>query len=147
MLRQLRTKSAFGDFMPRSKNQISSTWPYHVYGRCINKDWFSQPLNEVWNIMSEQLHFVRFAYDIRIHAFVLMANHYHALFSTPQGNLSDGMSWFARETSRTLTKSADRINQTYGSRYGNSLIQSTHHFKNVYKYFIEILWLLEYVNR
>jgi putative transposase len=29
----------------------------------------------------------------RIHAYVLMANHYHLLVETPEGNLTAGMKW------------------------------------------------------
>lgn len=30
----------------------------------------------------------------RVHAFVLMTNHYHLLLQTPEANLSAGMGWF-----------------------------------------------------
>ena len=30
----------------------------------------------------------------RIHAYVLMSNHYHLLLETPEANLVDGMRWF-----------------------------------------------------
>ena len=30
----------------------------------------------------------------RIHAYVLMGNHYHLLLETPEANLVDGMKWF-----------------------------------------------------
>ena len=43
----------------------------------------------------------------RIHAYVLMANHYHALVETPEGNLVAGMKWFQG----TYT-------QRYNSRHG-----------------------------
>ncbi|MFH0908835.1 MAG: transposase [bacterium] len=32
-------------------------------------------------------------YGVRIHAFVLMSNHYHLLVETPEGNLSRAMQW------------------------------------------------------
>jgi REP element-mobilizing transposase RayT len=30
----------------------------------------------------------------RVHAYVLMGNHYHLLLETPEANLVDGMRWF-----------------------------------------------------
>jgi len=30
----------------------------------------------------------------RVHAFVLMGNHYHFMLETPRANLVEGMSWF-----------------------------------------------------
>lgn len=32
-------------------------------------------------------------YRLRIHAFTLMTNHYHAIVETPEANLSQGMQW------------------------------------------------------
>jgi REP element-mobilizing transposase RayT len=32
----------------------------------------------------------------RIHAWVLMSNHYHILVQTPEGNLVEGMKWMER---------------------------------------------------
>ncbi len=84
--------------------------------------------------MSEQLFFIHHVYGVKIHAFVLMSNHFHLLISCPNGNLSEAMSWFMRETSRAITKASDRINQTYGGRFSRTLIETEHHFKNVYKY-------------
>ena len=34
----------------------------------------------------------------RVHAFVLMSNHYHLLVETPEANLVAGMRWFQRPT-------------------------------------------------
>ncbi|OQW54629.1 MAG: hypothetical protein A4S09_05590 [Proteobacteria bacterium SG_bin7] len=84
--------------------------------------------------MSEQLFFVHHAYKVKIHAFVLMSNHFHLLISTPEGNLSNAMLWFMRESSRTIIKNSGRINQTYGSRYKGTLITSSQYYLNVYKY-------------
>jgi putative transposase len=120
--------------MPRPILKSSSLHPYHVRSRCINRDWFSQPMEEVWEIMSEQLFFINHAFKVKIHAFVLMSNHYHMLISTPEGNLSESMAWFNRETSRSVIKDSERINQTYGGRFKGTLITSFHHFINVYKY-------------
>ena len=43
----------------------------------------------------------------RVHAYVLMSNHYHLLLETPQGNLVKGMHWF--QSSYTL-----RLNARHG---------------------------------
>jgi REP element-mobilizing transposase RayT len=43
----------------------------------------------------------------RVHAFVVMSNHYHLLIETPQGNLVAGMRWF--QTTWTV-----RFNRFYG---------------------------------
>ena len=40
----------------------------------------------------------------RVHAFVLMSNHYHLLVETPEANLVDRMRWF-----QTKTTGCDRL--------------------------------------
>ena len=91
-------------------------------------------MGEVWEIMSGQLHFIHHAFNVRILAFVLMNNHFHSLVATPDANLDRAMAWFMRETSRWLTKSGNRINQTYGGRYFKSVIGSPIYYLNCYKY-------------
>lgn len=120
--------------MPRKLFIQNPERPYNVTARCINKDWFSMPMNEVWEIMQEQLYFIHIAYGVKIHSFVLMSNHFHLIISAPEGNLSLAMGRFMRETSRLITKSANRLNQTYGSRFHRSMLGSYHNFLNVYKY-------------
>jgi putative transposase len=120
--------------MGRPKTILQSEFPYHVSARCINKDWFSISMDEVWEIMSDQLFFIHHAFQVRIHAFLLMNNHFHLIISTPLSNLDEAMAWFMRETSRTLTRAGNRINQTYGGRHFRSILKSHHYFLNAYKY-------------
>ncbi len=120
--------------MPRPTFLPNSAMPYHVYARCLNKDWFEIPLEEVWKIMSHHLHFSSKAFDVRIHSFVLMQNHFHLLTSTPQANLSKAMGFFMRSTSDSIAEITGRINPMWGTRYNRSLIETFHYFMNVYKY-------------
>ncbi len=120
--------------MPRKVLALTSQFPYHISARCLNKEWFDIPLREVWKIFEEYLHFIHFSFNIDIHAFVLMSNHFHLLVRAPEGNLSQAMNYFMRETSRQIGYSAGRINQTYGGRFLRSQIQSHHYYLNAYKY-------------
>ena len=54
----------------------------------------------------------------RVHAYVLMSNHYHLLTTTPEANLSDGMRWFQG---------------TYGRRYNNRHQLNGHVFQGRFK--------------
>ena len=120
--------------MPRSKVPLQSQFPYHIGARCINRDWFSLPMDTVWNIMSEHLHFVSHAFHLDILAFLLMHNHFHLIARTPQENLDKAMAWFMRESSRSLTREGNRINQSYCGRYFRSVLGSNHYFLHAYKY-------------
>jgi len=88
----------------------------------------------VWSIMSEQLYFIYHAYNVKILAFILMSNHFHLLLRTPDANLDKAMEWFMRETSRSLVRAGNRINQTYGGPHFRSVITSHHYYLNAYKY-------------
>ena len=108
--------------------------PYHVTIRCINREWFSIPMDSVWEIFCNQIYFCQRAFDLKIHSFVLMSNHYHLLVSTPQLNLSQAMAYLNRECSRDLNRLGNRINRTFAGRYNKSYLGSYHYFLNCYKY-------------
>lgn len=120
--------------MPRSKTILQNEFPYHVTARCINKQWFSIPMESVWDIVTSQLFFINWSFEIKIHAFVLMNNHLHLLISTPQSNLNQAMNWFMRETTRTFNKISNRINQAWGGPYFRCIVNSHHYYLNAYKY-------------
>jgi REP element-mobilizing transposase RayT len=88
----------------------------------------------VWSIMTTHLRFISFAYNIRIHAFTLMSNHFHLIARAPDGNLSEAMRFFMSETGRDLRGLSTRINCTYGTRFHRSLLTSPHYFFHAYKY-------------
>jgi putative transposase len=120
--------------MAKTHYTPDSFYPYHVSARCINKDWFKIPTQDVWDVMSNYLFFLKHGFDFEIISFVLMSNHFHLIVKTPKANLSQGMNYFMRETSRSLTMLSDRINQTYGSPYHWSLIKNENYFRHAYKY-------------
>jgi REP element-mobilizing transposase RayT len=120
--------------MPRASREVSFDFPYHLRNRCINKEWFSLPMHVVWEIFSEQLYLANKAFNLQIHSFVLMSNHYHLLASTPEGNLSECMRYFQTEVSREITRLSRRINQTFGGPFGSTVIGSNHYFLAAYKY-------------
>lgn len=120
--------------MPRKKTVRDPDFAYHISARCNNKDWFSVPMPEVWQIFCRYLYFITLAYDVEIHAFVLMNNHYHLILRTPKANIDEAMHYFQRETSRCIGKASDRINHVYGGAYNSCLIRDLNHYNNVYKY-------------
>lgn len=120
--------------MARKKHSEQSDYPYHVSARCINREWFTLPMDELWEIFQEQLFFLHHAFSFEVHSFVLMNNHYHMLVRTPECNLSLGMQWFMKESSRYINKMSGRTNQIWGGRYFRSIITSPHYYLNAYKY-------------
>ena len=53
----------------------------------------------------------------RIHAYVLMSNHYHLLLETPQANLSAGMGWFQNAYTRRINTRHRLWGHLFGGRY------------------------------
>jgi len=120
--------------MPRHKTHLQNHVPYHINSRCINRDWFQIPLEEVWEIFSDELYMANVIHNLQIHSFVLMNNHYHLIASTPESNLSSCMHRFSQRVSKRITKLASRINQTFAGRYYKTILQSHHHYLSCYKY-------------
>mgnify|MGYP003393544848 CR=1 FL=1 len=120
--------------MPRKPFQMCSASPYHLSARSNGRDWFAVEISQVWEIMSNYLHFTHHAFNVRIHAFVLMSNHFHLIASFPDGNLSQASEYFMRETSRSIARESGRINHVYGARIFRSRLGSRHYFEHTYKY-------------
>ena len=53
----------------------------------------------------------------RVHAFVLMTNHYHLLLETPQANLSRGMGWLQNAFTRRINTRHRLWGHLFGGRY------------------------------
>ena len=120
--------------MGRKPFTCHTEFPYHITARCINRDWFSAEMPEVWSIMTMHLRYISFAFDIEIHAFVLMSNHFHLIARAPKGNLSEAMRFFMAETGKDLRRLSKRINRTYGARFHRTLISSPRYYLHAYKY-------------
>lgn len=108
--------------------------PYLITVRANNREWFHNDLTPIWRIMTQQLFFLHHAFDVRIHAFILMSNHFHCIVRTPQANLGSAMRFFMTETSRDINRIRGRINHAYGNRYHRSLLKSHHYYLHAYKY-------------
>ena len=120
--------------MPRASVPFNPNAPYHVCARCINKEWFNLPIDVVWSVMEDQLFLANHSFQLRIHAFVLMSNHFHLIVTAPNENMSDMLRYFMREVSREISWLSGRINQTWGGRNHKTFIGAHHYFMNTYKY-------------
>jgi putative transposase len=108
--------------------------PYHLCARTNERVDFGPPLDFVWSCMENYLHFLHFVYDVKIHSFVLMPNHFHLIAKFPNANLGEAMNYFMRETSREISRASGRENHLYGTRVFRSALSSFHYFTHAYKY-------------
>jgi putative transposase len=120
--------------MPRKKTFRTPDYPYHVTARSSNQEWFYLPMDQVWQIFMNYLWFISEAYKVRIHAFVLMDNHFHLLVRTPEANIDEAMHYLLREVSKTIGIEANRKNYIFGGPYHWSVIKNSIYYHHAYKY-------------
>lgn len=120
--------------MARPKAILQSDFPYNITARCINKEWFNLPIELVWEIFCDELSRTIKEKNLVVHSFVLMANHFHLVASTPEANISQCMHQFMSRTSRLLTRNGNRINETFAGRHHKCILNNNFYFLNAYKY-------------
>lgn len=64
-------------------------------------------------------------YGVRIHAYVLMTNHYHVLVETPGGNISPAIQWLNVSYSVWFNKRHGSSGHVFQGRFHSVLIEST----------------------
>ncbi len=121
--------------MPRKKIIYTHEFPYHVYARSNNREWFYIPLEDTWNIFVSEINRIFAIYKVSLHAFVLMSNHYHMLVTgSPEYQLGEVMRELQKSVSRRINKRAERSNHVFGGPYKASLVRSDDHYLEIFKY-------------
>jgi putative transposase len=120
--------------MPRKPLIRSSTLPYHVTARGNNREPFHLASEDVWKIFEAHCFEIYLLFQVQVHAFVLMNNHFHLLISTPHEDLGKVMMYFMRTVTRTINLRSGRSGRVFGARYHWSLIDSDLYFAHALKY-------------
>lgn len=120
--------------MARKKLIRQNAFPYHVYIRSNNRDWFQLPLNRMWDLCIECFQYGLEHAHVRIHSFVLMKNHYHVLLTTPNCDLDKFMRAFNRKLSQRINKEAGVINHKFANGYKWTIVDSRSYLFNIYRY-------------
>jgi putative transposase len=120
--------------MPRKTLIRSNNLPYHVTARANNKEWFTLPMPDMWDLAQESLREAIGVHRVEVISFVLMGNHYHMLLLTPESNLDNFMYEFNKRFALKIKNRTGQINRIFGGRYKWCLIQSQHYLINCYKH-------------
>jgi REP element-mobilizing transposase RayT len=120
--------------MPRKPRIKQEIYPYHVTTRALKRDPFPMDLEKLWLFACDLLLFCTYAFEIEIHSFVLMNNHYHMIVRTPRNNLDKFMNYFNKELGREIFFKSGEINQKFGTRYHCSIISNLKYYHSAYKY-------------
>lgn len=100
---------------------IAGGW-YHVTARGIERrdifrgDVDRERILDLVGRMSEQ-------YRIRVHAYVLMTNHYHLLLETPAANVSRAMQWLNVSYSVWFNRRHGRSGHLFGGRFKSVVVE------------------------
>ncbi|MGZ3697563.1 MAG: transposase [Bdellovibrionota bacterium] len=120
--------------MPRKTLIRSSRFPYHVTARVNNKEAFPLPLDRAWDVLTRLCWEIGVLYGARVHALVLMGNHFHLLITVPSEDLGVVMKHFQSSGTRTMNLVSGHLNRIFGARYHWSLINSPLYFAHALKY-------------
>ena len=109
--------------MPRSLRSNCPNTFYHVFSRGVDrraifKDQidYDKFLDLLGNMVSR--------FDLEVHAFVVLANHYHLLLRTRDPNLSEAMQWFGSTYATWFNKRHQRIAHLFQGRFKSFVIEN-----------------------
>jgi putative transposase len=120
--------------MPRKKLIRSNVFPYHVNARCNNRERYPLDLEQVWIIFESELFALSLVYEIEVHAFVLMPNHFHLIVTIPLEDLGKIMNLLMSNVTRRINRRAMRSGHIFGGPYFWSIIMSSRYYGHVLKY-------------
>ena len=120
--------------MPRKLLVRSDCYPYHVTGRANNKEAFPLELDRLWRVMTEELLLLTLLYEVQIHAFVLMPNHFHLILSVPNTDLGKIMNLLLSSVTKRVNRMSGRSGHLFGGPYFWSIITSSRYYGHVFKY-------------
>ena len=120
--------------MPKKSLIRSDVHPYHVTARCNNREEYYCDLEIVWLIFSFYLNEIVQLHGVKVHAFVLMPNHFHLLISTPKDDLGVVMKRFISSVTRAINAKTKRSGRVFGARYHWSIVTTEGYFDFALKY-------------
>lgn len=112
----------------------SNEFPYHITGRGNNRSDFPTNASITWRIFSASLGALNRTMGVKVHAFVMMPNHFHLIASTPEEELGVVMKHFMQSVTQTVNRNCGQSGRIFGSRYHGSLIDTQSYYDYAMKY-------------
>ncbi len=120
--------------MPRRPLIRSSELPYHVTNQVNNREAYPLDLTSVWKLFVQVLFESCLIHGARVHALVLMPNHFHLLITCPESDLGTLMGDFGTEFTKRHNRASDRVGHLFRGRYHWSLIDSSLYAAHAIRY-------------
>ena len=73
-------------------------------------------------------------YDVRIHGYALMPNHFHALVQTPRANLSRAMRYLCGGYARELNRTHEWDGPLFKGRFKNKVVENQEYWRHLLAY-------------
>ncbi len=120
--------------MPRKTLNRSDFYPYHVTARSNNREPFPLDISQIWQIICNEAFAIHIKFEVEIHAFVLMPNHFHLLLTVPTMDLGQVMNVFMRNITKDIHLESGNTGRVFGGPYHWSLINSSQYYYHALKY-------------
>jgi REP element-mobilizing transposase RayT len=105
-----------------------------VTARANNREEFHLSMSQMWKLIGDECLNLNLVYGVEFHALVLMPNHFHILLTAPEHDLGQVMNVFMSSVTRLSNLLSGRSGRLFGSRYHQSLINSSRYFGHAFKY-------------
>src|SRR5690348_15519526 len=109
--------------MPRKALFRSNEFPYHITSRSNNRELFPGDHGYLWRVLTNELYLQYICHQVRVHAFVMMPNHFHLLLTSPSRDIDLVMKEVLSSTTRMLNTRLRRSGHIFGGRYFWSLLR------------------------
>jgi REP element-mobilizing transposase RayT len=121
--------------MARRKLIYTDYYPFHITARTLGKDWYGLSKKKVWSIFKKRLEHLAIEYKFKIHAFVLMSNHYHLVASAdPRFDLEYLIQRLQGGVSLEINKALELSFYVFEEPTKSSQITTPTYYKRVLKY-------------
>jgi putative transposase len=120
--------------MARKKIILQNEFPYHVYNRALDKEFFGIPMPDLWYAFQSVLNQCMLDYGVKVQAFVLMSNHFHLLVTTPNENLSLFMQIFQSKVAKFISRKLGKKSYRFEARYKWSMVTNPQRYTMVFSY-------------
>jgi putative transposase len=109
---------------------------YHVTSRGNHREEIYFSNNDCYKFI-DQLAETCIRYNLKIHAYCLMPNHYHLLVETPDGNLSQGMHKLNTCYTQYINRKQSRSGHLFQGRFKSILVDTDRYYKTLLRYVLQ----------
>ena len=102
---------------------MSGGW-YHVFSRGHNRERIFADRRDYEHFL-ELVEEMRERFRVRVYAYCLMANHYHLLVGTPEGNVSRAIQWLNGSYGIWCNRKRNRSGHLFGERFKAIVVEDS----------------------